>query len=84
MMSAQETPEPPSKRQFDTLLIDASTALASLDPETTETEESRQRKRQNAHRTYESIRHRLATISLSPIQKISLNKKLTLLRFRLS
>jgi hypothetical protein len=84
-MSGEGTQEQFSKRQFDTLLIDANLALASIDSEETpESEASRQQKLEKAHKTYKSIRDRLPTVPLSHLQQISLNKKLTLLKFRLS
>jgi len=55
MMSAKGIQEPSNKRQFDTLLIDANLALASLDSETPESESSRQQKLEKAHRAYQSI-----------------------------
>jgi len=85
MMSGEGIQEQSTKRQFDTLLIDANVALASLDSEeTSESEATRQHKLEKAHKTYKSIRDRLPTVPLSPLQQISLNKKLTLLKFRLS
>ena len=85
MKFLQELGEQTNRAKVNLLLADADMALTMLDvARFSKIRELKERRTREAFKAYSFVRERIPTVSLTPSETIALNKKMALLKLRLS